>query len=250
MQEIIKNITRQDIYNIVTPIAVCVLGWIFSFGKNLKDKSKEKWMCSSKSNTYAYQIFIFKCILIGIPFAGLGLTVIGIIVTFASELLLHTEVPEEYVFKILALWMGVIGISLIKKYKYFCKKIKLRKNIKHKKLTTNFLYYTPCIISICAWILGSYGSNIRIINVALAILMIFCEGIAYFSIDDTEKFYYTYAILYFSDGSKRKFRTDCLKQKGSWIIAHNLENTYEIRYRRENLVKVKYFNTKEDSTAG
>ncbi|MEZ3487326.1 MAG: hypothetical protein K1W22_12260 [Lachnospiraceae bacterium] len=102
------------------------------------------------------------------------------------------------------------------------------------------MWYLPYL---CSMLIGfSVICKIRWIAITGAFLVFTCEILSFFLFDNVKRYEYSYVVLYFDNGSEMIYRTEDVKQKGNWIIAIDIQKSYEMRYRKKDLVKVKYFN--------
>ena len=253
MKEITENITRQDVYSVVIPIVICVISWLLPLIKNTDGKFTKKWMCSfSKSDWEKYARYYLGVVSLGALFIFLCAVMLACI----NQLLisfLEVEIPLEILKIVLSIILIIGYLTIMIQIKYDSEKIKIVKDIKAKKIIAYFMYYVPFVCSI--WVYGfSMHFSSKILNGLMFLLLFACEILSFGLLDSTKKLEYTYVILYLSNGKEEIYSTKCVKQKGNWIIAKDLEALCEVRYRREDLVQVKYFNNtetnNEDSNSG
>lgn len=253
MKEITENITRQDVYSVVIPIVICVISWLLPLLKNADGKFTKKWMCSAnKSDWDKYARYFLVVVSLGIAIYFFGAVALACINQLLI-ILLEIEIPLENLKTVLSIILIISYLIIMIRLKFDSEKIKIARNIKAKKIITYFMYYAPFACSI--WMYGfSMLLSSKVLNGLMLLLLFACEVLAFVFLDSTKKFEYTNVVLYFSSGKEETYSTKYVRQKGNWIIAKDLEALCEVRYRREDLVQVKYFNNTEtnnkDSNSG
>ncbi|MEI1255986.1 hypothetical protein V8Q34_14680 [Blautia sp. JLR.GB0024] len=240
MNDILGSITRQDIYNIAVPVLICVIGWLLPLIRNNEPRFVKRWMCKKeKSNRERYGYFFFGVIVIGMIFH-----VIGILIVFSVNLILgqfSILIPTEYVKVILSVICGICILVFMLSVQMDTKKIEFQMLNKFAKPVVIFLYYTPFVCSIWLWCLASHISS-PVLNIIIYVVIITCEIMQFIVFDDNKTYKYLWMKMHFNDGSEKVFQVECVKQRGNWIVAEDLIHSSEVRYRREDLVKVEYFN--------
>lgn len=243
MKELLRNITRQDVYNVIVPIAICIIGWLLPLLKSGDGKFAKKWMCDSKkSDCDKYGKYFFVIILMGIPLSLVGILFLMCIAKIAITLF-GIVLSINILGKLLSLINGILIVVVMLNLKLDPKQFVVIRLKRFQKAIGYFMCYIPFIYSI--WIWGiSIQVDSALFNGVMILLLFLFEIMPFIFFDNTKKFEYAYVSLYFANGSEGIYLTDCVKQKGNWIIAKDLTDSCEIRYRREDLVKVKYFNIK------
>lgn len=243
MNDVLGSITRQDIYNIAVPVFICVIGWILPLVRNNEPRFVKRWMLKKeKSNRERYGYFFFGVIVLGMIFQ-----VIGILLVFSVNLLLgqlSIEIPSEYVKVILSVICGICILVFMFSIQMDTKKIEFQMLKKIAKPVVMFLYYTPFVCSIWVWCLSSHISN-PVPNIIICVVIFTCEIMQFIVFDGNKTYKYRWMKMYFNDGSEKVFQVECVKQRGNWIVVEDLMNSSEARYRREDLVKVEYFNIRD-----
>lgn len=248
MNNILECITRQDIYNIAVPVCICIAGWLLPLLRNNEPSFARKWMRKKeRSDRDSYGYFFFIVIMFGLLFQ-----VVGILTIFAVSYLmgqLSIKMSHESMKIILSAICGVCICAQMFSFHIDFEKIELRILKKIKKQILLFLYYAPFVSGTWLWCFSPHIAN-PIPNVAMCIVIFACEIISFFVLDGNNTHKYLCMKLYFNDGSEVAYPTGCVKQCGNWIVAEELSTSREVRYRREDLVKVEYFNIKTPSEDG
>lgn len=241
MNEFIEQITREDVYHVVTPLIVCILSGVMPLITFITNKFAKNWRCEpKKSESDAYGNHFLWVIIIGIPF----MLFVAILFGIANALLgmmFGVGIPIETGQKMLPILCIIMYLCMLIKKVQLHEEYCLVRGGKMKKIFEIVLKYFPFLIGMWIWGFSIFIES-SFIDGLVILGIILCEGLACSTMDTKKKYPYVSTRLVFADGSEAKYAIECVRQKGNWIIAEDTQNSCETRYRKEDLVKVIYFN--------
>lgn len=215
---------------------ISILNWISSALSN-------KWMRKREKSDYdKYSEFLFKIVFVGfyVLFIWLFL-VLGLQWCMGS--LFDIEMSTEVLLYSFSIFCCIFIFIKRKSYMYILD-ISIANKKMDKAIWRKFMYWVPYFCSIGIW--GFlYIFKCKWINFLTMMLIIICEIMASVLYDNTRKFKYKYSVLWFKDDHIENCMTENVKQKGDWIIITDDSGKYETKYRKEDLIRVKYSNEKE-----
>lgn len=240
MNSILENITRQDIYNIAVPVCICVLGGLLPLVKNNELRFARKWIQKKeKSDRDTYKYFLLVVIMAGMLFRVVGALLVYMVSLLLEQLSIKISIENMKI--ILSVICGACICVQSFNFRVDLEKIELRIMERCKKPILLFLYYAPFVCSVWIWCFSPHISN-PIPNAIVCAMIFACEIIPFLVLNGENAYKYSCMKMYFNDGSEVAYLTECVKQQGNWIVAEDLLRSIEVRYRRDDLVKVEYFN--------
>ena len=143
-------VVREDIYYIYIPVTIAIIGWILPLIKNTYKSYNSKWrILGEKSEQEIYTWNLLKILLLG----GIVFFIIAIILELIDEAILEcftVNIPIS--FKNVLKSMMIIGVIVMLTEKFGVIELKFVKVLKHEKIISCFMKYTPYMISI--WLFG------------------------------------------------------------------------------------------------
>ena len=231
---------KQDIYYIVVPIAITVLGWLLPLLKSNESRFIGKWRRKSENASELYGKYLLKLMLFGvIVFLCSALFLFAL--NWEIESVFGKGLTIENLQIVISLFSAVCNIVVMLLIKINLAQFKLLRMKNHKKWIAYFMYYSPWICSI--WIWGvSMLVDTKIVNFIIMLIILACEIVSFVLLDSNRYDEYSDIELFFKDHSNLKCPVEYIDQKGGWIIIRDLDNMCESRYKEEELVSVKYSN--------
>lgn len=232
---------REDIYYIVIPIIIALLGWFHSFAKETQKVFICKWRNIFKEDSckwyskYSIKIILYGSILRLLVYAFL--TNVDILLVSCLDVKIDT--------KLLIKGDTVLCLILLAVLVFVCKfepeKFKFKKKRKHEKCIIYYLHYMPLVFCLWLWGISSLFEN-KIISFIVVVSQILCGMIALIMLDDKKEYKYEWSSMHFKNGCKITVPTGCINQIGSWLIISDTSNSREVRCKQEELQHVTFFN--------
>lgn len=228
------NVTREDIYYIIVPLGVVMIGWLIQFIMERIAKEKQWKHTKEKSQLDSFMLYYIWTILCGGVFF-----ILFFAVTFYYEILFGHKILPIFIkscYTIFSILFHVIYFFKVKRKIYF------KKKYKHEKLLALIMKKTPIIFSCGIWSFILFD-EISIINSFVFCLIILFEFIIFNVLDSNSSSKYQYATFYFYGGNiVEDIVISNISQKGNWVIAGNKNSSTENRFRIKDVERVEYKN--------
>lgn len=232
-------LSREDIYYIIVPLTVVVIGWLLQYFKG--NRVEKQWKYVSEKS--ACDRYFYYCIRVFI--LGMLMTIIYVAL-LCTVVMLFVVKPNEMVIKV------TYSILISGAYIFFAKyaeeinivfrKFKGKEKYKNEKKIANIMNTLPHALAWAIW-LGMICGYPLYISRILLVLTVVLEIISMIIIDDERSFKFEYATFYFYAGKSIEcIETRNIFQKGDWIIAKDEEEDVEHRFRIKDIKRIEYFN--------
>lgn len=245
MVEVMNVIGREDIYNIIIPIAIVIIGWVPGGIKVFLDADRY-WKCLKKTSAQNEYFKFFW----GFYSAGLWIMILFCLFSVAIMISLQKILSPDTIknsYLVFSVLCHIALIYIVRKSLRDGKEFAYKKSYKFKPLMTWVLTWSPIITSILIWdVLWKW--NFRILSFMTVILCLIVELLAFALLDDKSTMEFDYATFYLNDDIViSDADTDISYQKGNWIIAKYKDSEKEIRFRRKDVKRIYYSNQKDES---
>lgn len=233
MNEFLQMLSKEDVYKIIIPIVLLLLGEFFSYIRKGLSYEKQWRYGGEMSVCIRYRNYFLKMVIIEIP----------IFITYCAFVVIIAMLPQ---FRVTELFV-TISYPIFNTIAYIIiflipSKIKLdyRINIRNEKRTTCIMAKIPIIISWLMW--TSSILDFAEILWTICTMAIFIHEIVFlYILDDKRVYKYDCASFYFyKSESVKDIKTSNIIQKGNWIIAKGLDDNCEYRFRVRDIERIEY----------
>lgn len=232
-------LNREDIYYIIVPLAVVLIGWLLQYFKGSRVEKQWKYV-SEKSACDKYIYYCVRVFILGMLATIIYVTVLCTVVVLFVVKLNELVIKVGYV-----ICISVTYIFLAKSMpesNIIFRKFKKKKKYKNEKRIKGIINKLPLALAWIIWICIFFGDAF-IMKIVIVFTVIF-EIVAMIIIDDARTFQFQYATFYFygdeDDNEIEHIETCNIFQKGAWIIAKDGENDVEHRFRIKDIKHIEY----------
>ena len=228
------NITREDIYNIIVPLGVVMVGRLIQFIMEHVAKEKQWKHMKEKSPLDSFMLYYIWTILLG-----------GVFLILFYILFLYYEIFLGFKFSPIFIKICYTILSILYHVYFFIKverKITFKKKYKHKELLALIMKTAPILFSCGIWSFILFDA-ISIIRAFIFCFILVFEFIIFAVLDSNSSSKYQYATFYFYGGNiVYDIVISNISQKGNWVIARNKNSSEEYRFRIKDIERVEYKN--------
>lgn len=235
MEQISKLIIRDDVYNILVPIMIAMIAGIFQVVNERAKKEKQWKVLREKSAVERYNKYFLFMILSGILFVFLYIVSIYLIEKIIGVSLGEIFIKVSYPIYTTLVYI-YIGSVLVKN------DIVFRKKYKYKKQFTFILSKVPIFFSWLIWTFILYETIVYITKISIVFITLY-EVFYMIVLDNKNNYRYRYATFYFyNDRMIENIYIHNIFQKGNWIVAKEVGEIKEYRFRIKDVERIEYTN--------
>lgn len=234
MKNIFDLITRDDIYNILIPVGISFLGFIYQRVSKLFDQEKQ-WRHlgekSSRDEMFDYFIWMLFIGIIVLVIYFLGALCVGIIFSINE----FNAIAIKITYTIFSLFMYISFFLNHQK-----KKVTFKKKYKNEKVYADIIIKMPIVISGIMWSFVFWNGIESIWRLAEIIAIGFGLAILIF-LDDNRDFKYKQVTFYFYGGKiLRNLDVNSIRQEKNWVIVKTKDSNVEYRFRIKDMETIEY----------
>lgn len=235
MNDFMKLITSEDVYYIVVPIVVAILGVVGNYLMSFFVHEKQWKLLRERASADRYFTHFLKSFFVGIVSYIIAIMIILFIVfVFGFEM-------SENAIKIIGIVCCIVFHVLLIVIKNVDDGIIVFKKIyKKEELLRNVMFKIPYLYSLLFWLSILCGFSMIVMRI-FVVVQIFYEVFVCIILEGNAKFIYKHADFYLCNGEKiADISVENIKCERSWIIATNIKLNIQYRFRVRDLARVEY----------
>lgn len=235
MIDFMKLFTSEDVYYIVVPIVVAILGVVGNYLMSFLVHEKQWKLLRERASADRYFTHFIKSF-----FVGIVSYIIAIMLIFYIAFVFGSEISEKAI-KIICIVCCIVFHALLIAIKDVDDGIIVfKKTYKKEALLRNVIFRIPYLYSLLFWISILCGFSIIAIRI-LVVVQIFYEVFICIILEGNAKFIYKHADFYLCNGEKiADISVENIKCERSWIIVTNEKINRQYRFRVRDLARVEY----------